>query len=290
MNHDELIRIAEDYLSKLDIFLQRMHHFHSELHTHLENYKQNPNPETEVDLQSSVAFFDAYIRTLIEERRPRDRVFLHDFDLLAFRLDDSWRAFEFKQFFGSIDYLNKIFVLKWKLTSEAPDIRIRDRMNRSYVYRSARLYYYLAPYEELQIEQIRLSSPGAIDFRGIPEAIKELREFVEDILTFQWVRKFIDFYDYLKYERPVKNAEKKLKLKEVLRREISAERQLVLEQAEDYEGFLKKMNGIADLVQELEKKGFARGEIVERSVIRSISMLHRLGFDEEKIKLIERSE
>ncbi len=80
--------------------------------------------------------------------------------------------------------------------------------------------------------------------------------------------------------------EQKLKLKELVRREQSEDRQLVLDHVEDYERFLKMMNGAADHITEIEEKGFAKGEIVEDNFIHSISMLHTLGFDGDKIKLI----
>ncbi|MEW6621237.1 MAG: hypothetical protein AB1422_18225 [bacterium] len=157
-------------------------------------------------------------------------------------------------------------------------------MTRSQVYRYALLYYYLAPYEELRVKSVQFASPGSISLEGLGDAIRELKDLFHYIVTFQFVKDFVDLYDHFKYDRPIERAEKRMKLKELVRREQSQERSFAMQELGEYKEFLEKMNQIADLTIELDKKGLARGVLVEEIAIKSISMLHRLGFDEQKIR------
>lgn len=285
MRDENITRAAEAYLCEMDDFLHEMHNVYSKLRKHYEHFREHPNVDTRIDLQSSIAFFEKHVRPVIVERKARERVFTYDSDLLEFRLSDRWRAYEFRQLFESVDYLNKIFVLKGKLAVKAPDVRIARRMTRCDVYRLAKVYYYLAPHEELRIRRVRLASPGMISFEGIAETIREVRELIEYIITFQFVRKFCDMYDYFAYERQIKKEEYKRKLRALIQQEQSEERKIAIEEAEDYQKFLKIVKGVVDEIEELDRRGLVEGDIAERRFIQSMLKLHRMGFDERKITL-----
>lgn len=164
-------------------------------------------------------------------------------------------------------------------------------MTRSVVYRQARLYYYLSPREELQVNQIKFSSPGLVNFEGVGEVVKEVRELVDYIIAFKWFKGIIDTYDYFAYGRKVareksrlEHAETRSKLKQVVRQMQDREVQDTIDSLEQYHQALGKLNQIADLMIELDKKGLARLPVVEQTFMRSVSMLHRLGYEQQKVK------
>ncbi len=291
MINDFLVRQAEHYLELFERFMESMHYAYTEFRERLERYQHEQTPRTNVDLQSSVAHFEKIVLPLIISRSTETEVFIEDSDMLAFGIDGYWRAYEFRQFFHSIDYLSKIYTIRGKLERESPDLRLRRGMTRSPVYQQARLYYYLSPREELQVRQIEFSSPGLVNFEGIGEVIKEVRELVDYVVTFKWFKGILDTYDQLTYGRKVDRAKSKLeyaetqsKLKQVVRQMRERESREALENLEQYHQALNKLNEIADLMIELDKKGLARLPVVEQTFMRSMSMLHRLGYEEQKVK------
>jgi len=291
MINDFLVRQAEHYFELFGWFVGSMHYAYDEFQERLEHYLHEPTPQTSVDLQSSVAHFERFVLPLILGRQAEAEVSIEGSDILAFGVDGYWRAYEFRQFFHSIDYLSKIYTIKGKLERKSPDFRLRRGMTRSVVYRQARLYYYLSPREELRVRQIQFSSPGSVNFEGIGEVIKEVRELVDYVVTFKWFKGIIDTYDQLTYGREVERAKSRLehaetqsKLKQVIRQLREQESQEVLETLEQYRQALSKLNEMADLMIELDKKGLARLPVVEQTFMRSLSMLHRLGYEERKIK------
>ena len=76
-----------------------------------------------------------------------------------------------------------------------------------------------------------------------------------------------------------------MKLKEAIQRERRVDRDIALCDMEAKQKFLEHATRIADLVIELEQKRLANGVVVEENVMWSMSMLHRLGFDQEKVNL-----
>jgi hypothetical protein len=275
---------AENYLNQLEQLAEEIEYARREFRNRLERYQRETTPQTRVDLQSSIAHFQKHIRPVAIQQRVSERRFIGPSDTLEIGIDQEWQAYEFRQLFHGLDYLHKVYALRTKLSRESPDLRLSREMTRSQVFRYALLYYYFAPHEELQVRSIQFSSPGSISVEGLGDAIRELKELFHYIVTFQFVKGFVDLYDHFKYDRPIERTEKRMKLKELIRREQSQERRFALEELGEYKEFLEKMNGIADLAIELDKKGLARGVLVEEAAIKSIAMLHRLSFDEQKVK------
>lgn len=283
--NDVRISEAERYLRQLDELAEQIRYAQYEFRERLEQYRRDPNPVNKTNIQSSIAWVEKYIQPILVQPSIAERRLNAPTDTLLLGIDQEWDAYEFRQLFHGIDYLNKIYVLRTKLFRDSPDLRLNREMTRSQVYRQARLYYYLAPYEELRVRSVQFASPGSVNFEGLGDAIREVRETLHYVISFQFVKGFVDLYDYFRYERPVQQAERRMKLKELLQREQSQQPRIAVEQVEAYAAFLVEMNKIADLALELDRKGLARGLMVEEMAIRSISMLHRLGFEEQKVKL-----
>lgn len=283
--NDVSIPEAEGYLHQLDELAEQIKYAQFELRERLEQYRRDPNPVNRTNIQSSIAWFEKYIQPILVQPSIAERRLNAPTDTLLLGIDQEWDAYEFRQLFHGIDYLNKIYVLRAKLFRDSPDLRLNREMTRSQVYRQARLYYYLAPYEELRVRSVQFASPGSVNFEGLGDAIREVRETLHYVISFQFVKGFVDLYDYFRYERPVQQAERRMKLKELLQREQAQQPRIAVEQVEAYAAFLVEMNKIADLAIELDRKGLARGLMVEEMAIRSISMLHHLGFEEQKVKL-----
>lgn len=279
------LREAEEYLTRFERLRDEINYAYEEFHRRFDFYRQAPNPQNSVDLESSIAFFEKHIKPLLSEKRTLDRHFSDLREILEIGIIKDWQAYEFRQLFQGIDYLNKLFAVRYKLTRDAPDLRLRREMTRSHVFRHAELYYYLAPHEELHVRSIEFASPGSINFEGIAGVVKEVRELLNYVFTFQFVKGFADVVDHFRFDRPIQNTEKRMRLKEVVRQEQMQDRKFAVEDMEDYRKFLEKVNQVADLATQLDQKGLARGEIVEEAFMRSLSQLHRLGFEEQKAKL-----
>lgn len=276
----------EEYLQELEGLRKQIDFLHTEINERLQQYRRSPGDEINtIILQGYIAYFERFIQPTLIKKDSSQKRYTEPSRRLTLSIDHDWRSYEFRQLFQGIDTLNKIFVLKTKLRKESPDLRIRQEMTRSRVYRYAQLWYYLTPHEEIQVTSIQFSSPGSINFEGLGDAVREIRELVHYVVTFQFVKGFVDVYDHFKYERPIQRAENRMKLKDVLKQEQLHERRRALQDLEEYRSFLAKMNEIADLAIELENKGLANGAIVEDAAIRSISYLNRLGFEQEKLKL-----
>jgi hypothetical protein len=279
------LREAEVYLTRFERLRDEINYAYEEFRRRFDFYRQAPNPQNSVDLESSIAFFEKHIKPFLSEKRTFDRHYSDPREVLEIGISQDWQAYEFRQLFQGVDYLNKLFAVRYKLTREAPDLRLRREMTRSHVFRYAELYYYLAPHEELHVRSIEFASPGSINFEGISGVVKEVRELLNYVFTFQFVKGFADVVDYFRFDRPIQNAEKRMRLKEVVRQEQMQDRKFAVEDMEDYRKFLEKVNQVADLATQLDQKGLARGVIVEEAFMRSLSQLHRLGFEEQKAKL-----
>jgi hypothetical protein len=283
--NDLTLREAEKYLARFERLRNEIDYGYEEFRRRLDFYRQSPNPQSSVDLESSIAFYEKHIRPFVVEKRIVEKHYTDPRDILEIGIAQDWQAYEFRQLFQGVDYLNKLFAVRFKLTRESPDLRLRREMTRSRVFRHAELYYYLAPHEELHVKSVQFASPGSVNLEGIAVIVKEIRELLHYVFTCQFVKGFVDQVDYFRFDRPIQNAEKRMKLKEVVRQEQMQDRKFAVEDMEDYRKFLEKANQIADLATQLDQKGLARGTIVEEAFMRSLSQLHRLGFEEQKAKL-----
>ena len=282
---DVSLEEAEKYLKQLEELSKEIEYARSRFVEHIERYRHYKNVDSRIDLQSSIAYFEKNIQPVIARQQVPERRFTDSFETLLLGIDDEWQAYEFRQLFQGLDYLNKLFVIRYKLTKDAPDLRLNRGITRSQVARYSPLHYYLTSYEELHVRSVQYASPGSINFEGLATAIHELKDLVSYIFTFQFVKGFVDLYDHFKYDRQIDRAEKRLRLKELIRREQSQERKFAAEDLDEYKKFLEKMNEIADLATQLENKGLAKAITIEETAMNSISLLSRLGFDEQKVKI-----
>lgn len=276
----------DEYIQELESLEKQMDFLRSEMRNGLGHYQNNPGDEINaIRLQGYVAYYERFVRPAFIETNIPTKSFIEPSRKLTIAIDKNWKSYEFKQLFDGVDNLHKIFVLQGKLRKESPDLRISHEMTRSRVYRYGLLYYYLTPHEEIQVTSVQFASPGSISFEGLGDAVSALQKLLNYMVTFEFVKGFADVYDHFKYERPAQNAERRMKLKEVLEKEQSFSRNRAMKELEEYKVFLGTMNEIADLAIELDRKGLANGAIVEDVAIKSISYLNRLGFEQDKIKL-----
>ena len=287
--NDLTLRDAEENLTRYERLRDEIDYGYQEFRRRLDFYRQSPNPQNSVDLESSIAFFEKHIKPFIAEKRTVERHYSDPSDILEIGINQDWQAYEFRQLFQGVDYLNKLFAVRFKLTRESPDLRLRRELTRSRVFRYAELYYYLAPHEELHVKSVQFASPGSVNLEGLAGVVKEIRELLHYVFTCGFVKGFVDQVDYFRFDRPIQNTEKRMKLKDVLQQEQRQEKNLnkkvAVEEMEDYRKFLEKINQIADLAIQLDQKGLARGVLVEEAFMRSLSQLHHLGFEEQKAKV-----
>jgi hypothetical protein len=152
-------------------------------------------------------------------------------------------------------------------------------MTRGYVYEEARLYFYLASYEELQIKSMKFASPGFINFSGIAETVKEVKGLIKEVLAFEYFKKIVDFFDYYKYKRPIQKQEDKSALQQAIKK---AEIELINKAKEKNKANAEiKLEKLKAQKQELELRNDIENERIK---------LHKLKIDlerEEELKRLE---
>lgn len=277
---------VDEYVVELESLQKQIDFLRSEMKSGLSYYQNHPDDEINaIRLQGNMSYYERFVRPAFFETNDSPKQYIEPTRQLTLAIDRNWKSYEFKQLFSGIDNLHKLFVMQSKLRKESPDLRIGREMTRSRIYRYGLLYYYLTPHEEIQVKSVQFASPGQINFEGLGDAVRELRELLHYVITFQFVKGFVDVYDHFKYERPVQNAERRMKLKDVLEKEQSYSKNRAMNDLEEYRNFLKTMNEIADLAIDLDRKGLANGAIVEDVAMKSISYMNHLGFEQEKVKL-----
>ncbi len=308
MNGNISISQAETYLHELERLAQEIDYAHREFGIRLDRYRKDVNPQTRIDLQSSIAHFEKYILSFAVAQRVEEAPPIEDPETLTLGIYGYWGAYEFRQLFEGIDYLSKVYTIRAKLARPSPDFRLRRGMTRLPIYRKARLGYYLSTREELRVRQIQFASPGLVSFGGVGEVIKELRETLDYVITGVWVRHFLDTVYQIR-DREIRKTEDEARRAEAMARKAEAEarraeadlrtiearskikiaiRQLRQENrpVSNREGLgLENLNEIADLGVRLEADGLANLDVFEDSVMNAISVLHRLSYEQQKLKV-----
>lgn len=308
MNGNISISQAEAYLRQIEQLAQEIDYARHEFGIRLERYRKDINPQTRIDLQSSVAHFEKYILPFAVAQRVEEVPPIEGAQTLTLGINGYWGAYEFRQLFEGIDYLSKVYTIRAKMSRPSPDFRLRRGMTRIPVYRKAKLSYYLSTREELRVRQIQFSSPGLVSFEGVGEVIKELRETLDYVITGVWVKHFLDTVYQIR-DREIRKAEDEARRADAMARKAEAEarraeadlraiearskmkmaiRQLRQENrpVSNREGLgLEKLNEIADLGIRLEADGLANLYVFEDSVINAISVLHRLSYEQQKLKV-----
>lgn len=308
MNGNISISQAESYLRQLERLAQEIDYARQEFGINLDRFRKEPTPQTRIDLQSSIAHFEKYILPFSVAQRVEEAPPIEDAQTLTLGIDGHWGAYEFRQLFEGVDYLNKVYTIRAKLARPSPDFRLRRGMTRIPIYRKARLGYYLSTREELRVKQIQFASPGLVSFDGVGDVIKEIRETFDYIIAGVWVKHFLDAVYQIR-DRDIRKAEDEARRADAMARKAEAEarraeadlrmiearsrikttiRQLQQEDrpVSNREGLgLEKLNEIATLGIRLEADGLANLYVFEDSVINAISVLHRLSYEQQKLKV-----
>jgi hypothetical protein len=308
MNKPRLSIQAKHYIDLLEEFARDLRYTLDIFKGRLQRYEEIDNYQNKIDLLSSIAYFDNYIFPIIMFRQIEGTVNDEDSDVITLGINGNWGAYEFHHLFEGLDYLSKVYTIRAKLNRDAPEFRLRRGMTRLTIYRKAKLSFYLSLREELHVQKIQFGSPGLVSFEGVGEVIKELRETLDYIVTGVWIKHFLDtFYqikdrgirkiedearkadanarraeaDARRVEADLRAIEARSKIKTVIR-QIRQEGQNLNQR--DLSG-LERIDTLADLGIRLEADGLANINSYEDQLINSISVLHRLSYEKQKLKI-----
>lgn len=296
-----MIKRAEKYLELIDQRIKEYRILGDNLYKAKEDYRQNPNFENRLRLEALIAYFEKFELSKFFQIPEKEYELSKEY--LTVYIDKNWRAFEFDRIFKGLDFLNKLYTVEHKLQSR--ESRMVKGESRSYIYERAKLYHYLAPFEELQVTRIQYASPGLINFKGSEKIVSKILSFVEKIITFEFVRKVVDNYDYYRHKRPLNIQNDKNDLRRAIKqteievieeetRKLQAENNLEEEKYNRQKSKLERIKElfnefleISELIDKLDERGIAKKEILENQLINVVGSLHNLGFETEKIKLIK---
>lgn len=314
MNSKLSIEQAKIYFQQLDRLLQEIQYTRHQFEDRFWRYLQEDNPQNRIDFQSSIAHFEKYILPFAVAQRIEEASYTEGAEILTLGIDGHWGAYEFRQMFEGIDYLNKIYTIREKLERASPDFRLREGITRAPIYRKAQISHYLSPREELRVRQIEFASPGLVSFEGAGDVLKELRKTFDYIITGAWIKRAIDTYHQIKAkearearkkENEARIAEAKARIAEANSREYDAKirqleaiskikmttRQLhdqinsfMISQSEQMSDGLKQLELLADTAIKMEANSLAHLPVVEDEIVYALSVLYRLSYESQKIK------
>ena len=287
-NKNKLLQVAKRYLSITKIREEQLIYYNGQLSEKIDRYSQSSSVKDEIELQSWVAYFEKY---LVEESSTIRREYLPEKSNFTILIDKQWRAFEFDQIFKSIDFLHKLIAVTGKLRNN--EIGFGSERTRGYVYEEARLHYYLAPYEELQVSHIYYASPGDIGFEGKLNTVKETKELVFDIISLEPISRLVKNYWEIKRSKIINDKEvsellaaiskaKTQTLEEERRRlEIQSQFELVrmdheLAKLERLEKAFDRFLSLSEKIMEMEKRGFGNNKLLEEQLVGSINFIQTL--------------
>ncbi len=306
MNNNLLTSQAEAYLQQLDQIAEEIFYSREQFREHLNVFQRKQDFQSRIDLQGSIAHFEKYLLPLlIQTRQDYEITDIQEQDVFSIGIDGDWKAYEFRQLFNSIDYFNKVYVMQTKLQRNTPDVRLRQGRTRSYIYREARLYYYLSIREELRVQRVQFASPGYINFEGDKAALEKVKDTVQYAITQGWVKMLVDnFFSALNEQLSMWKAESKARQVEAILRETKAREQIeahsnlkkaiamtrnqlekqaphLLEQASPG---LANFDSIADAGIQFEQNKLVSLPVFERNTVNQIGHLNRVGYEQEKVK------
>lgn len=296
-----MIKRAEKYLELIEQRIKEYRILGDNLYRAKEDYRQNPSFENKLRLEALIAYFEKFELSKFSQI-PEKEYELNKENLTVY-IDKNWRAFEFDRIFKGLDFLNKLYTVEHKLRSR--ESRMFKGESRRYIYERAKLYHYLAPFEELKVTKIQYASPGLINFKGSEKIVSKILSFVEKVITFEFARKVVDNYDYYKHKRPLNIQNDKNDLRKAIKktevevieeetRKLQAENNLEEEKynrqkrkIERIKELFNEFLEISELIDKLDERRIAKKEILERQLISVVGSLHNLGFETEKIKVIK---
>lgn len=151
-----MIKRAEKYLQLIQTRLTEYDELIGLLRESIGDYYGAPNYKNKTKLSGLIAYFEKF--ELPKFTQLREKEYEQSPEKLTIYIDKNWKAFEFDKIFKSLDFLNKIFTLQQKLRMGESRLTVGE--TRDYIYKNAKLYHYLAPYEELRVTRIEYASPG----------------------------------------------------------------------------------------------------------------------------------
>jgi hypothetical protein len=317
MNDDKLVKNAKKYIAILREFVGELDYSLSEIDRNLNNYLYEHNSKSKIKLLSSIALFEKYFLPLVNDYRNNSSL-NNDSNKDTYRIiiDRDWRAYEFRQMFNSIDYFNKIYVLKSKFLDKLTKPHFLRHDEGYFSYRNALLHNYLYFREELSVTQIKYASKGNVNFEGLAEVIRELRETIDWLISAKWLENILINWSLLRDKEYKKLLSDKKRMR--LRGDYEHEKNRVFEEKikrlkarkeiekysflkpairivkeelksnypKDYENNIKyfnKLEKLSDIGVELEIKKVASLPQYEQRVIFSAQNLNRLGYKSKKI-------
>lgn len=285
MDDSALISTARRYFNGLSDHMEGLALLHSQFREAIEIFSQNRNTRNKLTLECLVAYFE---KTIAQELERSD-VSLdlgEENETVRIDLDGAWRAFDFDHFFEGVDTLNKLLVIEAKLRAPHRDIRIEREMTRHYVYREARLYYYVAQFEELRVREVRFASPGFASFQGLAGVTKELRRFIQYIVSIRFVKDWLNVYHQarkIRQEKELDSEKHKLALMRIHAQMRELERKQEIAEITHGQEVVRVLNRGIEVAIDMDARGLADGMRVADRFVNAVERLHQLGFESRKI-------
>lgn len=298
-----MIEIAEKYLILLDRRSEELQILRKELYYAKEGFKSNPEFKNRLRLESLLTYLEQNEKTSLFLATVKRASYETSPEILTVYIDKDWSAYDFDKVFKVFDFFNKFFVVQQKFLQK--ESRFLTGEVRKNIYEGAKLYHYLAPSEELKVKKVLYASPGFINFSGLAEIVTKVLSFASKTIAFApTVKKIVDYYYHLRYEKPIQIQENKNRLTHAIRKaeiEILEDNRKKLEQqnllseeqykeekrkVERQKEMIKEFLESAELIESLSKKGIALQETLEPQFVQALSSLHNLGFETGKIKLL----
>lgn len=284
----KLLMLAKQYLAVTKQKEEQLGYYNGQLSEKIDRYSHSDSVKNEIELKSWIAYFEKY---LVDESNVIRKENLPEKSNFTISIDKQWRAFEFDQIFKSVDFLHKLIAVTRKLRTD--EIGFGGERTRGYVYEEARLHYYLAPYEELQVSHIYYASPGDIGFEGNLNTVKETKELVFDIISLEPVSRLVKNYWEIKRSKKLNDKEesdllaaiakaKTQVLEEERRRmEIQSQFELMrmdheLAKLERLEKAFDRFLSLSEKIMQMEKRGFGNNKMLEDQLISSVNFIQTL--------------
>ena len=102
---------------------------------------------------------------------------------IKFEIEQDWTAHELSQFIDSVDYYYTVFALAKYGNVERRSVIQDQSIDNDNTITPDNMYLLLEENQRLSVQEVQYASPGFISFEGLADVIKEVKEFIKDILT-----------------------------------------------------------------------------------------------------------
>lgn len=287
MSTSKLLDTAETYLSELEHYIrEELRYTYNKLRQTLAKFQENPtNVRARIDLESIIAYFERRILPILSTSSLKQdkKYYIRKSEMMTIQVSDDWQAQEFHELFLSINFLHNLFYLQKELLEQESPLVFPKEFSRGHIFRKALIDCYVPFSQQLKVKRMYMGSDGLISFKGAEKAIRDLIKFIENTISLEFVRRIIDLYDYIRYDRSVKNKKRELILTQITNQILESERKESINQLKDLREYLEQLHGLEATMRDLGIKELADPKIVENNFFGSIALLHKLGFEKRKI-------